>query len=124
MGYPAVEHYRNLAHQLGVADHTTFTGRVPYQEARSFLALGDVAVAPAIGHRGQRQDPELYGHGPATVAFDTPVSREYLGDEGIFATRGDPIALAQGLLRGLEEASNGAGRRRANLRRIAIERFS
>jgi len=125
MGYPAVEHYRNLAHQLGVADHTTFTGRVPYQEARSFLALGDVAVAPKLSDtEGSGKILNYMAMGLPTVAFDTPVSREYLGDEGIFATRGDPIALAQGLLRGLEEASNGAGRRRANLRRIAIERFS
>jgi glycosyltransferase involved in cell wall biosynthesis len=125
MGYPAVEHYQGLAHQMGVADHTTFTGRVPYQQARSFLALGDVAVAPKLSDtEGSGKILNYMAMGLPTVAFDTPVSREYLGDEGIFAARGDPIALAQGLLRGLEEASTGAGRRRANLRRIAVERFS
>ena len=125
MGYPAVEHYRGLAHRLGVADRTTFTGRVPYQQARNFLALGDVAVAPKLSDtEGSGKILNYMAMGLPTVAFDTPVSREYLGDEGIFAARVDPAALAQGLLRGLEEAANGDGRRRADLRRIAVERFS
>ncbi len=125
MGYPAVEHYRALAHQLGVADRTTFTGRVPYQQARNFLALGDVAVAPKLSDtEGSGKILNYMAMGLPTVAFDTPVSREYLGDKGIFAARVDPISLAQSLLRGLEEASNGNGQRRADLRRIAVESFS
>ena len=125
MGYPAVEHYRGLAHRLGVADRTTFTGRVPYQQARNFLALGDVAVAPKLSDtEGSGKILNYMAMGLPTVAFDTPVSREYLGDEGIFAARVDPASLAQSLLRGLEEAANGNGQRRANLRRIAVEHYS
>ncbi len=125
MGYPAVEHYRGLAHQLGVADRTTFTGRVPYEQARSFLALGDVAVAPKLSDtEGSGKILNYMAMGLPTVAFDTPVSREYLGDDGIFVTPVDSDSLAQGLLGSLEEAANGNGRRRANLRRIALERFS
>ena len=125
MGYPAVEHYRGLAHQLGVADRTTFTGRVPYQQARSFLALGDVAVAPKLSDtEGSGKILNYMAMGLPTVAFDTPVSREYLGEQGIFAAQVDAVSLAQGLIRALEEAAGGDGQRRANLRRIAVERFS
>jgi glycosyltransferase involved in cell wall biosynthesis len=125
MGYPAVEHYRSLAHQLGVADHTTFTGRVPYDQARSFLALGDVAVAPKLSDtEGSGKILNYMAMGLPTVAFDTPVSREYLGDEGIFAAQVDATSLAQGLMRGLEEAVDKDGQRPGNLRRIAVERFS
>jgi len=125
MGYPAVEHYRSLAHQLGVADHTTFTGRVPYHQARSFLALGDVAVAPKLSDtEGSGKILNYMAMGLPTVAFDTPVSREYLGDEGIFAAQVDATSLAQGLMRGLEEAVDKDGQRPANLRRIAVERYS
>ena len=125
MGYPAVEHYRGLAHQLGIADRVTFTGRVPYEQARSFLALGDVAVAPKMSDtEGSGKILNYMAMGLPTVAFDTPVSREYLGDDGILVAPVDSGALAQGLLHALEEAANGNGRRQANLRRIAVERFS
>jgi len=125
MGYPAVEHYRSLAHQLGVADRTTFTGRVPYEQARSFLALGDVAVAPKLSDaEGSGKILNYMAMGLPTVAFDTPVSREYLGDQGIFVAPVEAGSLAQGLLRGLEEAAHGDGRRWTNLRRAAVERFS
>ena len=124
MGYPAVDHYRSLAHRLGVADCTTFTGRVPYGQARDFLALGDVAVAPKLSDtEGSGKILDYMAMGLPTVAFDTPVSREYLGDQGIFAAQVDAPSLAQALIRGLHEAG-ADGQRRANLRRIAVERYS
>ena len=48
MGFPSVDCYRQMAQRLGVADHITFTGKIPYQQARDFLAVGDVAVAPKL----------------------------------------------------------------------------
>jgi glycosyltransferase involved in cell wall biosynthesis len=125
MGYPAVQHYRDLACQLGVADCTTFTGRIPYHQARDFLALGDVAVAPKLSDtEGSGKILNYMAMGLPTVAFDTPVSHEYLGDHGIYAERGDPTSLAASLRQGLAQAANGDGQRRAELRRIAAERYS
>jgi glycosyltransferase involved in cell wall biosynthesis len=60
--------------------------------------------------------------GIPTVAFDTPVSREYLGDEGIYAKRGDPDALATALLEGLSDPST--DRRKGALRNLALEAYS
>ena len=82
-----------------MADHTTFTGKVPYHQARDYLALGDVAVAPKLSAtEGSGKILNYMAMGLPTVAFDTPVSREYLGDVGIYATAGRSRVLAEALL--------------------------
>jgi glycosyltransferase involved in cell wall biosynthesis len=123
MGFPSVERYQQMAAQLGIAGHTTFTGKMPYSQARDYLALGDVAVAPKLSAtEGSGKILNYMAMGLPTVAFDTPVSREYLGDEGIYATPGDAVSLAQALSTALFDGSN--GRRAEALRRAAIESYS
>ena len=95
MGFPAVEYYTNMARKLGIARHVTFTGKIPYPQARDFLALGDIAVAPKLSAtEGSGKILNYMAMALPTVAFDTPVSREYLQDEGIYAVPGDPASLA------------------------------
>jgi glycosyltransferase involved in cell wall biosynthesis len=53
------------------------------------------------------------------AVFETPVSREYLGELGIYATRGDPDSLAEAILCGLTEAET--GRLGTLLRQRALE---
>jgi glycosyltransferase involved in cell wall biosynthesis len=117
MGFPGVEHYRQMSRDLGIADHATFTGRVPYHQARDFLALGDAAVSPKMSAtEGSGKILNYMAMGLPTVTFDTPVSREYLGDLGFYATPGDPASLARTLLQGL---CDGGEQRGAELRRVA-----
>jgi glycosyltransferase involved in cell wall biosynthesis len=112
-----------MALQLGVADHTTFTGKIPYHQARTFLALGDVAVAPKMSAtEGSGKILNYMAMALPTITFDTPVSREYLGEQGIYAVLGDPVSLAEGLLQGLSEAEG--GQRGAVLRRMATESYT
>jgi len=122
MGFPAVEHYRELAHQMGVGRFATFTGKVPYEQARSFLALGEVAVAPKLSAtEGCGKILNYMAMGLPVVSFDTPVSREYLGAQGIYARPGDAGSLAQALL----VALNGDHRARAaQLRETATRCYS
>jgi glycosyltransferase involved in cell wall biosynthesis len=123
MGFPSVDHYQRLAHGLGIADITTFTGKIPYDQARDFLAVGDIAVAPKLSlTEGSGKILNYMAMGLPTVAFDTPVSREYLGDEGIYAKRGDPESLAAALLGGLSDPD--ADHRKRALRRMALEAYS
>jgi glycosyltransferase involved in cell wall biosynthesis len=62
------------------------------------LALGDVAVAPKISAtEGSGKVLNYMAMGLPTVAFDTPVHREYLGELGIYARRGQADALAKAL---------------------------
>ncbi len=98
MGFPNVEHYQEMAERLGLAGHVTFTGRIPFEEAPSYLALGDVAVAPKISAtEGSGKLLNYMAMGLPVVAFDTPVSREYLGEQGVYVPVGDTVALAGAL---------------------------
>jgi len=98
MGFPAPHLYAARAAALGLAEHVTFTGRVPYEAAPAHLALGDVAVAPKISQtEGSGKLLNYMAMGLPTVAFDLPVSREYLRDDGLCVPPGDTGALAAAL---------------------------
>ena len=124
MGYPGLERYRRQAHDLQILDHVTFTGRVPYEQCPLHLGLADVAVS------AKRSASEANGKllnymamGLPTVAYETPVARELLGERGTYAPPGDVTALADALLSLLDSP-----RRRAllgtALRERAERRFS
>lgn len=123
MGFPAVAYYQEMATRLGVFEHTTFTGKVPYELARDHLAVGEVAVAPKMSlTEGNGKVLNYMAMGLPIAVFETPVSREYLGELGIYATRGDPDSLAKAILCGLTEAET--DRRRTLLRQRALEVYS
>lgn len=99
MGFPDVARYRQMAAELDIADRTTFTGKVAYEEAPANLALGDIAVAPKLSAtEGAGKVLNYMAMGLPTVAFDTPVTREYLGTLGVYASpAGDSAALADAI---------------------------
>ena len=104
-GYPNVEHYRRQARSLGLADCSTFAGKIPYEQAHRFMGLGDVAVSPKLSKtEGAGKLLNYMALGLPTVAFDTAVSREYLDDLGIYAELGSVDDLASGLIRALDDA--------------------
>jgi glycosyltransferase involved in cell wall biosynthesis len=124
MGYPNVERYRQMADDLGVAEHMSLPGRIDYDQAARYLALGEVAVGPKLSET--ESNGKLYNYMACalpTVAFDTPPSREILGDLGVYAPRGDVAALAEAIVGLLEnrEESRALGSR---LRQRVIEEFS
>lgn len=105
MGYPNVAVYQQRARELGVADAVRFTGRVPYEKTTRYLALGDIAVTPK---RSQTEaNGKIYNYmacGLPTVAFDTVVNRDILGDLGVYASRvGDIEQLADALVTLLQD---------------------
>jgi glycosyltransferase involved in cell wall biosynthesis len=98
MGYPSVGHYQHMAEGLGLSGWVTFTGKIPYEQAPTYLALGDVAVAPKISEsEGSGKILNYMAMELPTVAFDMPVSREFLGDLGTFAEPGSARSLANGI---------------------------
>jgi len=103
MGFPGEDRYREVAARLGLTEHVTFTGAVDYEKAPRYLALGDIAVSPKMSEtEGNGKLLNYIAMGLPTVAFDTAVSREILGELGVYAPRGDWTALATeigGLLR-------------------------
>ncbi len=103
MGFPGLSFYQTMAQQLGIADRVVFTGKIPYEEAPSYLKLGDVAVAPKLSlTEGSGKLLNYMALGLPTVAFDTPVAREYLGPYGIYAERGSVTSLAAKLTAALD----------------------
>lgn len=119
MGFPGIDIYHHRAIKLGILDHVRLTGRIPYQDAPTYLALGDVAVAPKLSVTESAGKLLNYmGVGLPTVAFDTPVAREYLGNDGLLAARGDVESLSQMLLVALETPTLGEA-----LRQRAIQHF-
>jgi len=124
MGYPGEAVYRQQAAQLGIADHVTFTGKVPYDEAPRYLALGDVAVSPKISAtEGSGKLLNYMAMALPTAAFDTPVHREYLGEDGVYAPVGDAAALAAALRRLLTDG-HAAAARGARLRARALAQYT
>ncbi len=124
MGFPSVEEYRQQALDLELGEHVTFTGKIPYEQAPSHLALGDVAVAPKISAtEGSGKLLNYMAMGLPTVAFDVPVSREFLGELGVYAEPNDASSLASALHSLLSDAQ-GARTRGQALRQRAVERFS
>ncbi len=126
MGFPQVEHYRHYAHNLGLTDQDViFTGRMPYEAIPAHLALGDVAAAPKISEtEGSGKILNYMAMALPVVAYDTPVSREYLGKLGLYATPiGDATALAM-TLRPILHHPDDAARLGMQLRERADKYFS
>lgn len=124
MGYPDEEKYRQKARDLGIDGQVGFPGRIDYDQAARYLALGEVAVGPKLSYT--ESNGKLYNYMACalpTVAFDTPASREILGDLGVYAPRGDAAALGDAIAGLLEqpEASRQLGRQ---LRQRVMEHFS
>jgi glycosyltransferase involved in cell wall biosynthesis len=119
MGYPDPASYRAYAEALGIGDRVTLPGRIFYKDAHSYLALGDVAVAPKMSlTEGSGKISNYMAMGLPVVTFDTPVSREILADAGMYAQLGNADDLADKLALVLEDCElasrlSSAGRTRA-----------
>jgi glycosyltransferase involved in cell wall biosynthesis len=104
MGYPDPASYRAYAAALGVADRVTLPGRIYYRDLHSYLALGEVAVAPKMSlTEGSGKIPNYMALGLPVVTFDTPVSREFLGPLGIYAAYGSAEDLARQIAGALDQ---------------------
>ncbi len=98
MGFPE-EDYRRKALESGLDDRITFTGRIDYREAARCLSAGDVALSPKISLA--EANGKLFNYmacGLPTLAFDTPVNREILGDAGVYAAFADASDYADKLV--------------------------
>lgn len=125
MGYPDVNQYRQKAAALGLAGQVTFTDKILYDDAPRYLALGDIATAPKkSATEGSGKILNYMAMALPTVAFNTPVSREFLGDGGIYPTEISSPALAAALNRALDLSAQERRRLGDYLRRRVIRHFS
>jgi glycosyltransferase involved in cell wall biosynthesis len=102
MGYPGVVRYSAMTRDMGIDHLVTFTGKIPYEEAPRYLALGHVAAAPKLSAtEGSGKILNYMAMALPTIAFKLPVSLEFLGENGIYAADITGEALAQALNRAL-----------------------
>lgn len=124
MGYPSADRYREYARQLGIADRVSFPGRIAYEDAPRWLSVGDIAVAPKLSAtEGNGKILNYMAVGLPVVAFDNPVARDYLGDDGVYAPPGDVKALAATIASLLQDPPR-ARAQGFRLRARAAEKFS
>ncbi len=124
MGFPNQARYAALAESTGVSDRVILPGQVPYEDTPQHLAIGDIAAAPKLSAT-EGAAKLLYYMATALpiVAYDTPVSREYLGELGMCAEPGSVDGLAEIILALLSDPE--AARRRGQaLRERVIERYN
>jgi len=106
MGFPSAAYYQEVAQQLGVADRITFTGKMPYEALAPHLSVGDIAIAPKLSAtEGNGKILNYMSMALPTVAFDTPVSKEYLGSLGLYPQTRTAEALAESIARALDMSS-------------------
>jgi glycosyltransferase involved in cell wall biosynthesis len=124
MGYPNVARYRNVVAGAGLDGSVTITGAIDYREAPRYLALGDVAVTPKRSTtEGNGKLLNYMAAGLPTIAYETPIAREVLGEAGVLVPLGDTAALATACVTLLEDAGERKWRGQA-LRERAVATFS
>ena len=98
MGFPCEEYYRSQSRKLGIADHVTSTGRVPYSEAPMYLSIGDLAISPKrCSSESNGKILNYMAMGIPTVLFDNENNRFLAGDSSIYAEDETPESLAEAI---------------------------
>jgi len=67
MGYP-IEQAQTLARDMGVDHRITFTGKIPYEQAPSYLKCGDIAISPKTLESGEA-NAKIYNY----IAMGLPI---------------------------------------------------
>jgi glycosyltransferase involved in cell wall biosynthesis len=99
---------QKLAHDLGVADYVTFTGRVPDPELLAMLNTADVCVNPDVANEMNDKSTmnkimEYMALGKPIVQYDLAEGRVSAQDASLYAKRNDPKDLAAKLVELLDD---------------------
>jgi PEP-CTERM/exosortase A-associated glycosyltransferase len=120
---------KQLALQLGVADHVVFAGRVPHNEVQHYYNLIDVLVYPRLSMRLTElvtplKPLEAMAQGRLLVASDVGGHRELIrhGETGMLFKAGDAEALAMAVMDLLRQPARWPALRAAAKRYVETER--
>ena len=98
-GGTSLEEMKALAKELGIADHVTFTGRVPDAEMLAMLNTADVCVNPDVANDMNDKSTmnkimEYMSLGKPIVQFDLAEGRFSARDASLYAEKNSPVSLA------------------------------
>jgi glycosyltransferase involved in cell wall biosynthesis len=118
------EDLRAQAHDLGLDEDLTFTGRLPDAEVRRYLASADVGVSPDPKNGfnelcTMNKTLEYMAMGLPVAAFDLEETRVSAGDAAAYATPNDPEELARRIMEILDDPD-----RRAQMGKVGRERIA
>jgi glycosyltransferase involved in cell wall biosynthesis len=113
-----------LSDRLGLADHVTFTGRIPDQELLAYLATADVALAPDPHNplndvSTMNKILEYMAVGCPIVSFDLREARVSAGGAALYAECNDTHAFAASASALLDDPAERVRRGRIGQDRIA-----
>ena len=124
IGYPVSKILLNHIANLGIADHIRLLGQIDYFEVHSYLALGEIAIAPKISTT--EGDGKIYNYmamGIPVVTFEREVSREILENAGIYCPEMDSNSLAKTILDALVDTGDrGRMGRELSLQKLSWDR--
>lgn len=104
IGFPNIDKYKEMAKKLGIENNVIFTGKVKFEDTPRYLSLSSIAVAPKISV--SEGDIKIYSYMAmkmGIVCFDRQISREILGDAGLFAKMKDARDLSVKILELIED---------------------
>ena len=107
-GGTSLEAMRTLAGELGVADHVTFTGRVPDAEMLAMLNTADVCVNPDVANEMNDKSTmnkimEYMALGKPIVQFDLTEGRWSAQRASLYALKNDAVDLARKIVELLDD---------------------
>jgi len=122
----SLEEMKALARELGVADHVTFTGRVPDGEMLAMLNTADVCVNPDIANELNDKSTmnkimEYMALGKPIVQFDLAEGRYSAQQASLFAIKNDAPDLARKIVELLDDPVRRARMGQYGRRRVESE---
>jgi glycosyltransferase involved in cell wall biosynthesis len=107
-GGTSLEEMRRLAAELGVAEHVTFTGRVPDREMLAMLNTADVCVNPDVANEmndisTMNKVMEYMALGKPMVQFDLAEGRFSAQAASLYARRNNAFDLAAKIVELLDD---------------------
>jgi glycosyltransferase involved in cell wall biosynthesis len=102
-GGTELDQLKQYAEELGVADHVTFTGRVPDEPMLEMLSTADVCVNPDVANAMNDKSTmnkimEYMALGKPIVQFDLTEGRRSALDASVYAKKNDEIDFANKLI--------------------------
>jgi glycosyltransferase involved in cell wall biosynthesis len=107
-GGTSLEEMQQLAVELGIADHVTFTGRVPDQDLLEMLNTADVCVNPDVANDMNDKSTmnkimEYMALGKPIVQFDLAEGRFSAQEASLYAEKNDAVDLGDKIVKLLDD---------------------